>query len=60
MTSINCVAHMSPYIFIAKRSCADDQFECENGRCVPLDYKCDGDNDCNDNSDEPDSCRKLL
>ena len=60
ITSFNFVAHMTSCLFTAKRSCADDQFECTNGRCVPLYYKCDGDNDCNDNSDEPDSCRKLL
>ena len=53
------VAHMI-WLFIAMRACAVDQFRCDNGRCVPEDYRCDGDDDCSDDSDEPDSCRKLL
>lgn len=29
------------------------QFKCHDNRtCVPLSYKCDGDQDCDDNSDE--------
>ena len=33
------------------------QFKCPNGRCIPLSWKCDGDADCDDNEDEPPSCR---
>lgn len=28
------------------------QYECKNGRCVPAWWKCDGENDCGDWSDE--------
>lgn len=45
---------------IAKQNCTEEQFRCSNGRCVPSSYYCDGDNDCSDNSDEPEHCRKLV
>ena len=31
-------------------------FLCENGRCLPNEMKCDGKNDCGDNSDEDQGC----
>ncbi|XP_025102575.1 low-density lipoprotein receptor-related protein 8-like [Pomacea canaliculata] len=30
----------------------EHQVKCANGRCVPLEYRCDGDNDCGDTTDE--------
>ncbi|XP_059825945.1 prolow-density lipoprotein receptor-related protein 1-like [Hypanus sabinus] len=33
-------------------SCNPLQFQCRNGHCVPLLWKCDGDDDCTDGSDE--------
>lgn len=33
-------------------SCSADHFTCSNGNCVPKGWKCDGDDDCGDNSDE--------
>lgn len=34
--------------------CDVTEFRCGNQRCVPLDYVCDGDDDCRDGSDERD------
>lgn len=28
------------------------EFKCNNNRCIPIEYRCDGDNDCSDRSDE--------
>jgi hypothetical protein len=32
--------------------CAKNQFLCDNKKCVPEKWKCNGVNDCGDNSDE--------
>ena len=38
--------------FILGGSCASNEFECSNGKCIRASWKCDGDNDCGDSSDE--------
>lgn len=35
-------------------SCTANQFTCSNKLCVPNLWKCDGDDDCGDGSDEAD------
>lgn len=34
------------------RSCRNDEFQCHNQRCIRALWKCDGDDDCLDGSDE--------
>ncbi|XP_078065107.1 low-density lipoprotein receptor-related protein 1B-like, partial [Mustelus asterias] len=34
------------------RTCPLDEFQCNNTLCKPLAWKCDGEDDCGDNSDE--------
>ena len=41
------------------RHCPLDEFQCNNTLCKPLGWKCDGEDDCGDNSDEnPEECGK--
>lgn len=40
-------------------TCASNQFACKNGICVPGFWKCDGDNDCGDDSDEAE-CNRMT
>uniref|UniRef100_A0A8C5IGC5 EGF-like domain-containing protein n=1 Tax=Junco hyemalis TaxID=40217 RepID=A0A8C5IGC5_JUNHY len=40
----------------APRTCSPNQFSCASGRCIPISWTCDLDDDCGDRSDESASC----
>lgn len=48
--------HIDP---AATRTCSSDEFLCDEGKCIPSNFVCDGIDDCTDGTDEPPSCREL-
>ena len=54
----------SKMAFVCERdACPSGSFFCNNGRCISNRWKCDGEDNCGDYSDEidcPSSCRTLL
>ena len=48
--------------YSCRDGCRRDQFECNNGQCIPAAYECDGYSvwgyDCDDGSDEDWRCRR--
>lgn len=40
--------------------CNETQFTCDSGSCIDLNLRCDDITDCDDQSDEGESCRKLM
>eukprot|EP00079_Xenopus_tropicalis_P012610 XP_002939758.2 PREDICTED: prolow-density lipoprotein receptor-related protein 1 [Xenopus tropicalis] len=53
---VTCKANPS---YIPPPQCQPGEFACKNSRCIQERWKCDGDNDCLDNSDEaPELCHQ--
>lgn len=42
-----------------KNNCDSSEFRCSDGQCIYSNWKCDGDKDCNDGSDEV-NCEKTT
>lgn len=38
-------------------SCQQNEWQCDNGECINVDFLCDKTNDCADNSDEGKHCQ---
>lgn len=44
----------------ASRPCVVSEFRCDNGRCIPLSWVCDGVKDCPNNVDEGTQCNYRI
>uniref|UniRef100_A0A8D3BMI9 Low density lipoprotein receptor-related protein 1Ab n=1 Tax=Scophthalmus maximus TaxID=52904 RepID=A0A8D3BMI9_SCOMX len=54
--NVTCRANPS---YVPPPQCQPGEFACKNNRCIQERWKCDGDNDCLDNSDEaPELCHQ--
>lgn len=47
-----CIALDFAQTIVAEFRCGKDQFACGNQLCIPENWRCDGEDDCGDNSDE--------
>ena len=52
MSNTKCKKIKTPFIF--EEFCEDGQYACKNLYCIPQKWVCDGQNDCEDFSDELD------
>ena len=41
---------------LAGFGCPEDTYTCNNQKCIPNALKCDGNDDCGDNTDEDEGC----
>lgn len=45
---------------LVTKACKLSEFQCGTGHCIAHDKFCDGDNDCEDKSDEPKYCTRKY
>lgn len=54
-----CFSPSFPFLWAARKTCAPAEFACLNGQCVPGRWRCDGEPECPDGSDEAEeTCSK--
>jgi len=54
----NRICHPRWYNCHVAVPCEEGMFTCTNTRCIPLSWRCDGEDDCGDGSDE--TCGKFI
>lgn len=47
------------FLWLDEKTCGPHEFRCQNNNCVPEHWRCDGQSDCGDNTDEQ-NCSKSL
>lgn len=46
-------------VFAVRQSCTSAQFQCKNGRCIPMSLVCDGEKDCRDGGSDEEHCSHV-
>ncbi|XP_060093387.1 very low-density lipoprotein receptor isoform X1 [Heteronotia binoei] len=60
LIALACLQGERGWVHGARAKCEESQFQCNNGRCITLIWRCDGDEDCSDGSDELSCVKKTC